>query len=380
MPHPLNDQLSSAAWNDLADWFPRDLETLAASSGGFQRRREIKTPLDFLRVALVYGVLDLSLRSVAAWCAEHRVGELSDVAILGRLRRGWPFLAEVFRSMLSRQVVARPVSILARRVRLVDATTLSAPGSTGADWRLHASYDLAAGVIDAVEVTDGRGGEHLGRFHVEKGDLLVADRGYAHQDRIWETVEAGADILVRIGHSAVPMTNANGEVLDPLKFATRRRARAGRPPRVESTEVFLRRDPKRAMPLRLIVVRKSVQATARQQERIIREAKRKGKTPTNRTLEAARFMFLLTSIPACEVDDATMAGLYRLRWQIELAFKRWKSLLGMDNLRAGDPDLARAYIYAKLIAAVLADTIARQWRAFSPYGLPIGDRELASVA
>ncbi|MEY4375134.1 MAG: hypothetical protein RL760_1301, partial [Candidatus Eisenbacteria bacterium] len=108
--------------------------------------------------------------------------------------------------------------------------------------------------------------------------------------------------------------------------------------------------------------------------RILREAKKRGKVPSERTLRATKFAFLLTSVPARDASDATMAELYRVRWQIELTFKRWKSLLHLADLRADDPDLARAYIYAKLIAAVLADTMARQWRAFSPYGLRVGHR------
>lgn len=380
MAASIRDVLSSAAWYDLVDWLPRDLDALAASSGGFQRRRALRSPADFLRVALAYGVLDLSLRSVAGWCADHRLGELSDVAVLGRLRRGWPFLAAVLGALLSRHVAAVTRSAGPRRVRLVDATTLSAPGSEGADWRLHVSYDLSLGVVDAVEVTDGRGGEHLGRMGPGVGDLLVADRGYAHEERIWDTLETGADVLVRIGHAAVPLQDAEGKPLDPLAYANRRRARSGRPPRAEGRVVYLRRDALRARPLRLVVVRKSVEATERDRARISREAKRKGKSPTERTLAAARFAFLLTSVPATEADDATIAELYRLRWQIELAFKRWKSLLGLANLRADDPDLARAYIYAKLIAAVLADAMARQWRAFSPYGVPVGDRPVARLA
>jgi hypothetical protein len=233
--------------------------------------------------------------------------------------------------------------------------------------------------MDAVELTDGRGGEHLGRVQLAKGDLVVADRGYAHEVRIREALELGADVLVRIGHRAVPLADANGEGFDPMKFATRRRPRAGRPPRAEGVVVYLRSDKQRVQPLRLVVVRKSADATVRAQTHINQEAQRRGKRPTARTLAAARFAFLLTSIPASEADDTTMAELYRLRWQIELAFKRWKSLLGIDQLRADDPNLARAYIYAKLIGVVLADTIARQWRAFSPYGVPLGHRAMARL-
>ncbi len=65
------------------------------------------------------------------------------------------------------------------------------------------------------------------------------------------------------------------------------------------------------------------------------------------------------------------------RTHIELNFKRWKSIFDLDRRRADDPDLARAYIYGKLIAAALSDTITRGARAFSPWGVPTVARRLA---
>jgi hypothetical protein len=88
MSTSIRDLLSSGAWNDVAAWLPRNLDELAAESLGFQRRRALRSPSDFVRLAMAYGVLDLSLRSAATWCGEHRLGKLSDVAVLGRLRRG----------------------------------------------------------------------------------------------------------------------------------------------------------------------------------------------------------------------------------------------------------------------------------------------------
>lgn len=376
----IQEALASSAWEDLADWFPPDLERLALDSGGFQRRRAIRTPLDFLRVALAYGVLDLSLRSVSAWASEQGLGELSDVAVLGRLRRGWTFLAAVLQRLLARVVLVPPHTPLRRRIVLVDATTLSAPGSGGTDWRLHVGYDASRSAVVSVELTDGHGGEHLGRFGLGKGDLCVGDRGYAHEKRIAGALAAGADILVRIGHRAVRLIDTDGKPLDVLAFATRKRARAGRPPRCESVQVFLQCDVERRWPLRVVAVRKSADAAENERKRVKKEAGRKGKAVTQRTLDSSGFTFLLHSVPLEEADDATIADLYRVRWQIELAFKRWKSLLGLGNLRADDPALARAYIYAKLIAAVLSDLLVSQRRAFSPYGVPVRGRPLEDLA
>uniref|UniRef100_UPI0039A68DDF transposase n=1 Tax=Rhodospirillum sp. A1_3_36 TaxID=3391666 RepID=UPI0039A68DDF len=63
--------------------------------------------------------------------------------------------------------------------------------------------------------------------------------------------------------------------------------------------------------------------------------------------------------PVSNYDAVTpeqIASLYRLRWKIELAFKRLKSLLGIDELPAKDPDLARSWLSAKLLTALLIDT------------------------
>ena len=67
-------------------------------------------------------------------------------------------------------------------------------------------------------------------------------------------------------------------------------------------------------------------------------------------------MMLLTSLAAERASADQVLALYRMRWQIELAFKRLKSLSQFDELRADDPKLARAWLLAHLIAAVLIET------------------------
>lgn len=369
--------LLDGAWGDVLDMLPDNLDEMAREQFGFHRRGQIQTGADVLRLCMAYGVLDLSLRSTAAWLRSRCLGDISDVAVLGRLRRSWPFLEQLLARLLEPRLRFEPAPGFKYRVRVIDATCLSAPGAEGVEWRVHASYDVARGVVDRVELTDDRGGEHLGRASAGPGDLLVGDRGYAHAARIAELGRAGAHVLVRAGHSAVPLVSAGGDELDPLAFARRKRSRAGRPRRVESVAAFLRDDAAREFPLRLVVVRKTAEATRLARKKAAKEARRKGKKPQQRTLDAAAFVFLLTTLPREDADDIAVAELYRVRWQVELAFKRWKSIFDLDRIRAFDPDLARAYILAKLIAASIADTLARQARAFSPWGIPLAPGHLA---
>jgi hypothetical protein len=109
-----------------------------------------------------------------------------------------------------------------------------------------------------------------------------------------------------------------------------------------------------------VIRRKTKAQAAEAQKRLLKDAKKRGKKPDPRSLEAAKYILLLTALPADAFPASDVLILYRLRWQIELFFKRMKSLAGLDALPAKKPDLARAWIYARLIAILIADRIAGQ--------------------
>lgn len=99
-------------------------------------------------------------------------------------------------------------------VRLIDATTISQPGSQGTDWRLHAKFDLAAFSLTGVEITDAGGGETLERHAAQEGEINVADRGYAHRRGLGAIFAALAYIVVRITWQNLPLEQADGRKFD----------------------------------------------------------------------------------------------------------------------------------------------------------------------
>src|SRR5438445_9354645 len=132
--------------------------------------------------------------------------------------------------------------------------------------------------------------------------------------------------------------------------------------------------------LRLVVRRKDPEQAEAEQKRLLKDAKKRGKQPDPRSLEAAKYILLLTSLPATTFPPAAILALYRFRWQIELAFKRFKSLAGLDTLPAKKPELARAWIYARLIVAIIAEQIAGQVPDSSPSGLDNTTRNPIALA
>ena len=118
--------------------------------------------------------------------------------------------------------------------------------------------------------------------------------------------------------------------------------------------------------MRLVIRRKDPEQAATEQKRLLKDAKKRGKQPDPRSLEAAKYILLLTSLPADAFPPADILTLYRFRWQIELAFKRFKSLAGLDMLPAKKPELARAWIYARLIVPIIANRSPGKSRTLPP--------------
>lgn len=196
-------------WSQLLAALPAslDLEATAKSTGALRRRRAISDPVSLLRLALGYGPGGLSLRGAAAWAELTGLASLSDVAVLKRLRGTGDWLARIVTALLA----IRPRERERRhRLKLIDATTICPPRTACALWRLHVAYDPAQGRFDALQLTDERGGEHLERFGVARGDLVIADRGYARAGGLRHVINHGANFIVRAGWKVPRLWRACG--------------------------------------------------------------------------------------------------------------------------------------------------------------------------
>lgn len=349
-------------WEQLSEMLPADLEASAKASGALVRRRGISSASVLLRLVLAYAVLDWSLRMVGGWGVLMGLANISDVAILNRLRGCSSWLGMLMRQQLE----ARQIRITRRpgvRLRLRDATVVSRPGSKGTDWRIHLSYNLDSLCIDGVEVTDAHGGEDLARFPATPDDIIVGDRIYARAASLGPMLAAGAHVVVRTNWQNLPMWTAENERLDVIAWLKERFADTT----IDYQEQAVRLPtPQGSFSVRLTACRLPLEAAERARGKARKNAQKQGRTPDERTLFACGFVLLLSNLPAEHWATTSIFDLYRLRWQIELVFKRCKSLFHLDELRAFDPALVQTYLLGKLLATLLIDVLTGNIAVIKP--------------
>ena len=350
-------------WSGLVDRISSfiDLDGTARAAGALQRRRAIRTGEALLRLILAYGPGGLSLRGAAAWAGITGLADLSDTAVMNRIGGACDWLGEIAGVLLNRDAPAGHGAggvLGGRSLRLVDGSVITAPASRGTDWRLHASYDPAGCRFTDLDVTDSRGAESLGRVRLDAGDVVLADRNYAKAAELASVLAQQADFVVRVGWSSLRLLGqdgapvawqtlldrlAPGEVCEQIVAVEQ----SGPGGRLRGWTLFK---------ARLIVRRGDAAAAARGARRVRRSHSRRraGSTLQPITVQAAGFVMLLTSLPQ-SIPPTDVLAAYRLRWQVELAFKRLKSLLGLDRLPAKRRDLARSWLLAHLILALMID-------------------------
>ena len=330
------------------------LDASARATGAFVRPRGIRSAVDLLRLVLAYCLGERGLRLTAVWAAAIGLADLSNVALLQRLRQCGAWLERLIGQALASRI---PAALHGRLIRIIDGTAVAkagAPAKRGNGvWRVHSAFDLPSERFGAFELTDEKGSERLDRIPVIAGEIRIADRVYLHPDHLAAVIEAGGDVVVRAGWKSARWLEADGT---PLDLADELRAAATAARTVIDRPIALARKGKPALTLRLVAARKSEHAAEAARRNARRQAQRGGHQVAEATLIAADWVILITSLAETYTANDILA-LYRLRWRIELAFKRLKSLIGLKGPPGTDPRSARPYVLAHLLLILLLEPI-----------------------
>jgi hypothetical protein len=329
------------------------LEITARQTKAFLRPREITNAVDLLRLILAYCLGERGLRSTAAWATSVGLVDISNVALLYRLRQCGDWFAMLVGQMLAE---AAPQATRGRLIRIIDATTVPKKGPDARKnnelWRIHSAFDLPQERFGHFELTDQQAGETLDRIPVIAGEIRLADRAYLQPGRMATLLEAGADFVIRAGWKSARWLDGEGNEFN-LVAELRKAAERG----LIDRPIWIKRKRGAPLALRLVAVKKPAQAAAASRRKARRDAQRGAHQLSKKTLDAADWVIVVTSLKRKDFTTADVLALYRLRWRIELGFKRLKSLIGLKGPPGTDERSARPHVLAHLLTILLLEPL-----------------------
>jgi Transposase DDE domain len=278
---------------------------------------------------------------------------LGHQAVAERLRACGPWVKAMLRQMFPMAAVESLPS--GRRFVVIDASSMQAPGATGTDHRLHIAMDLVSLQFLEVLVSDVHTGETLKHFTFAPGDIAVADRGYAQCQGMHAALQQGADLIVRFHPFSVVLGDATGAPLELCAALKRQRMET-----LRTLAVTLRSTGGQHEVRGWVhAYRLNVEHANRARHKC-RQGHKRG-TPSAASLFLAGLVLVFTTLAPTVLSAQTIMALYRCRWQVEIAIKRWKSVLDVDALRAkAHSPLAEVWLHGKLLYALMLERRLRR--------------------
>jgi hypothetical protein len=356
----------------LNDLFGQAARRLAKDTRFCQRERSLSGPV--FAKTLVFCLLEkraASLEDFKDFASEHLGVHATYKAFEERFsERSVEFLAALLGEALGHCFTARSATLpLLRKfngVYLRDASTVSLPdclaelfparkgkdGSLAAALKIVLEVEVSTGQFTELEVMPALDNDKTSQIAAKplpEGSLLLEDMGFLAGGRLQDYVDQGVYFLTR-----VPCWTAFFE------------KKAGRKGYVRLDVLAWLRDAKgwclerqacvlndQKLKLRLLAVRVPEEVARRRREQVLKDAKSRGRQPSQKKLDLCDWNVLVTNAPAELIGAHEGWELRRVRWQIELVFKVFKSGGGLEKTQARSVDRVLSELYAKLLGQVV---------------------------
>lgn len=348
-----------------------DISDEMARSSGFIKRKRRFSGAKFVRT-LVFVWLARPRASIESLA--ERLG-ISGSGLQQRLTAAaWQCLRLVLMCALDTLLASRParIPLLAKfnGVYAEDCTTIALPpcmadefrgcgGSTEesgkAALRVFTCYELKTGVVQHLAIAQARGSDFIvAREHapdLPRGALRIRDMGFFDRQLLDKDAAAGVYWISRIPAN-VTIQAGDGRSLGISEFLADQSTDVDQ----IDCQVSVGRASDAAAPLRcrLVAVRCPAEVAARRRRKVLEKARRNGKTASERQLRMCDWTVLITNAPSEMLSISEAWELYCSRWQIELLFKRWKSMGGLQVSTKMKANRVLCELYAKLLGMLVA--------------------------
>jgi hypothetical protein len=356
-------------WSLVSSFLPARWQWQVKKTGAVRRMRGIDTYENLLRALMLHISGGISLEQASVRAKLLGIADVSAVALHKRLGAAQPWLAWLCEGLVGQRPDGGFAggALAGRRILAVDGSDIREPAAKGSSWRLHYALELPQLRCAHAEFTTHKQGESLLRFPIREGDVVMADRCYAKRNQLAWLIGQKADAIVRVSPSHFPLEANEQDAHSDLPFDWLEHLRTlkGRKPK-EWTVRFTHEG--QSHTVRVCAVRKSVAAHRKAVREMQKEARKKKRQIRPETLEYAKYVIVLTTLGAAQLDARAVLEMYRARWQVELAFKRLKSLVECGSVPKSEEATALAWMQGKMLEALLVEKLLEEQERFSPWG------------
>lgn len=335
---------------ELIDLLPEDYEKECYEKKAIQRKRIIKNPLDLIVLLLYYLYDNHSLIDVSQFAILKNIGNISDTALIKKFIQCKDWILWLISNMMPNEIIhyKKPTELEPYHVIAIDASDIVQKGAVKKTWHLHYGIDLFSLTCSQFKLTEQSTGESLKNFEIKEKDLIIADRAYGTITSIEHCLKGGGDFIIRIKNKSFNMYNKQGEKILLSDWLKTLGKKAG------EITIYMKDSNKRQIPLRICVIKKTKEEIEIEEKRLKRLESKKQTTYSDDTKFTHQFIFVITSLPT-SVSTEKVLEFYRLRWQVELVFKRYKSLLGLGNIPTKTKESSEVWLNGKMLLALLIE-------------------------
>ena len=340
---------------------PEGYEEECYEQGAIIRKRGVSSPADLMMLTMFHLQNGCTLKEISEIARITKLGDMSDVAFMKRFEKCGNWFKAINRKIIPQALVnyQKPKWMEALEPIGLDASDVVEKGRSGRTYRLHYALEIFSMKSADYAITNVKVGESLVNFQLKPGHLVLGDRVYATINGILHCERCDATYVLRLRKNSFTVRDESGEVVNMVHALSG----AGEDTPI-SMNAYATNSSGSRIPIRICVRKKDSHAIADTRKKLKRHESRRQCTLSEEAKLFNEYVVVVTnledSISAEEVLDA-----YRLRWQVEIYFKRLKSILGFGELPKRREGSVIAWLNGKLMIALLIEIVISK-ASFSP--------------
>jgi len=338
---------------ELLKELPEEYETACYDEKAIQRKRGIDNPHDLMMLAMFHLFTGCSLVEISTIAELAKLGKISDVAFMKRFEgcNNW------FKWIIDKLLISggieyqKPEWLSNYRVLANDASDVVEKGRSGRVYRLHFALDLFKMQCAEFRITTEAVGETLKNFDFQPNDLIVADRVYSTFVGMRHCIESGANFVMRLRSKSFNMYDIQDQKIDLLGHL--KELEAGN---ALDITVHVKMNGTESTPIRICAIKKDEGSIEKTQRKLARKKSKKQEAISDDTLDFNNYIVLVTMLPAT-ISVSQVLELYRWRWQVEICFKRLKSIMDFGDLPKRRIESVFTWLNGKIMIALLIERL-----------------------